>query len=48
MVEKVMTSLDGGVGNDFLAGGAGEDTFFFEKGSGYDVIEDFRKRDRYN
>ena len=36
--------IDGGRGADLLAGGAGRDTFFFERGSGRDVILDWRDR----
>lgn len=34
--------IDGGRGRDFLSGGGGRDTFHFERGSGKDVIEDWR------
>src|SRR5262249_19827540 len=34
--------LSGGVGNDYLKGGAGNDTFVFaESGSGHDTVADF-------
>ena len=33
--------VNGGTGNDRLTGGKGADTFFFQKGSGSDVITDF-------
>ncbi|WP_232727255.1 MULTISPECIES: calcium-binding protein [Neisseria] len=32
--------LDGGLGDDVLIGGLGNDTYFFDKGYGYDIIED--------
>ena len=33
--------LEGGKGDDRLVGGLGRDTFVFNRGDGYDVIEDF-------
>ena len=34
--------LKGGAGDDRLSGGAGNDTFVFQKGGGRDVVSDFR------
>jgi Ca2+-binding RTX toxin-like protein len=34
--------LSGGAGVDHLTGGAGKDMFFFQRGSGHDVVTDFR------
>lgn len=33
-------TLLGGTGNDLLSGGAGNDTYWFELGDGYDIIDD--------
>jgi Ca2+-binding RTX toxin-like protein len=34
--------IKGGAGNDHLTGGSGEDIFVFQKGTGRDVVTDFR------
>ena len=34
--------LDGGLGNDFLSGGADSDIYVFDRGYGQDVIHDHR------
>ncbi|MFS0737028.1 family 16 glycosylhydrolase [Sphingomonas sp. 1P06PA] len=36
------SQIEGGAGNDVLTGGGGGDRFEFNRGSGYDVITDFR------
>ena len=40
LVKTVTTYLDGGIGNDVLIGGTGNDTYFFDKGYGRDTIQD--------
>ena len=42
-----MTESMARYGNDQLYGGAGYDTFVFEKDSGYDKIEDFNVKQDY-
>src|SRR6185503_4215608 len=40
--------LVGGAGNDVLSGGAGSDTYVFNRGDGFDLIDDQAEPDKTN